>query len=65
MRNQITAVGEGTKPSAQIIPRISSIQAVVCYRIAAYQDTPYLSAALLPMCAFDQRRVDSVRQKGR
>ncbi len=63
MRNQITAVGEGTKPSAQIIPRISSIQVVVCCRIAAYQGIPYLSAALLPMSAFDRRRANSVRQK--
>ena len=44
---------------------LSSTQAVVCYRTVAYQGIPYLNAALLPMCAFDRRRVDSVRQKGR
>ena len=44
---------------------LSSTQAAVCYRTVAYQGIPYLNAALLPMCAFDRRRVDSVRQKGR
>ena len=44
---------------------LSSTQAAVCYRTAAYQGIPYLSAILLPMSAFDRRRADFARQKGR
>ena len=32
---------------------LSSTQAAVCYRTAAYQGIPCLSAILLPMSAFD------------
>ena len=44
---------------------LSSTQAAVCYRTAAYQGIPCLSAILLPMSAFDRRRADFARQKGR